>query len=113
MDAVKYLKAKNRMTNSCMNSCSRCPLEDEKHSCGLLQNENPEQAVEIVEKWDKEHPVKTYFSVLLEKLPNVSLNKYGVPSTCPDTLFKNAKYDLCSCSKVCIDCWNREYKEEI
>ena len=37
-----------------------------------LEIDYPEQAVEIVEKWAKENPVKTYLSVLLEKLPHVS-----------------------------------------
>ena len=80
-------------------------------TCVKLEGNNPVKAVEIVEKWAKEHPVKTYLSVLLEKLPNVKIDKGGFPRICVSELFNTEKY----CNDVsinCRDCWNREYKEE-
>ena len=95
MKAVDYLKEKARMT---------------KYNCSELEREHPEKAVAIVEEWAKENPVKTYLSVLLEKLPNVYVIN-GLPKSCPYELF-NVDNKKCSHRIKCIDCWNREYKEE-
>lgn len=123
MDAVEYGKAKERMCQAVKRNmlCSdTCPLfitnllkntNDEKYDCHSAISKFPEQAVEAVEKWSKEHPVKTYLSVLLEKFPNVKLNNDDIPKTvCPNELF-NLKEQGCPDIK-CINCWNREYKEE-
>jgi len=113
MDAVEYLKEKGRMTKKCNINCKDCPLRNNgtAHTdCDFLEENMPEQAVAIVETWAKEHPVKTYLSVLLEKLPNIKLHNNGTPLHCPSHYFKASNVD---CHKVrCWDCWNREYKEE-
>ena len=113
MNAVEYLKAKDRFCND----CKKCPLSYNNNfrqiDCGELQRKEPEVAVGMVAKWAKEHPPKTYLSVLLEKLPKTSINEYGVPKTCPDALFgEGAKNNSCNCPFDCVNCWNREYKEE-
>ena len=108
MKAVDYLKAKGRMTGNCHILCRDCPLDN----CNELEADYPEQAVEIVEKWAKENPVKTYLSVLLEKLPHVRVGREGFPNICVSELFNTEKY--CNDHSInCKDCWNREYKEEI
>ena len=109
MNAVDYLKAKGRMTGNCHILCRDCPLDN----CSKLEIDYPEQAVEIVEKWAKENPVKTYLSVLLEKLPNMPLNKEGIPKFCPTAIWgdtycvRTFNGDI----SICVECWNREYKE--
>ena len=120
MKAGDYLKEKARMTKgrcSTNYECSKCPFNHKNNgkqvSCTQIEEMHPELAVKIVEKWAKEHPVKTYLSVLLEKLPKTSINEHGVPKTCPDALFgKSAYFDSCNCPYECVKCWNREYKEE-
>ena len=117
MNAVEYLKAKGRMTNGCKHSCDECLLNSENNGidrgCAAFEGEYPEQAVEIVKKWAKEHPAKTYLSVLLEKLPNMTLECDGTPNFCPQQVFKT-KIKPIICDNIgCIDCWNQEYKEEI
>jgi hypothetical protein len=112
MNAVEYLKIKERL---CKNAtCIDCPLNHRNNglnnTCGVFEKKHPDQAVEIVENWSKEHPVKTYLSVLLEKFPNVKLDE-GIPTTCPYHLF-NIDNRKCP-SLICVKCWNREYKEEI
>lgn len=112
MKAVDYLKEKARMTNNC-DTCRNCPLDNVENmmTCMKFESDYPEKAVEIVEKWAKENPVKTYLSVLLEKLPNVKIDKGGFPRICVSELFNTEKH----CNDVsinCEDCWNREYKEE-
>lgn len=108
MKAVDYLKAKGRMTGNCHILCRDCPFY-RVDDCSELEADYPEQAVEIVEKWAKENPVKTYLSVLLAKLPNTKLRDGGFPKFCPRAVFNiNQK-----CPPItCMDCWNREYKEE-
>ena len=94
-----------------------CPLSRNKNDknvlCGILQRDYPEYTVEIVEKWVKENPPKTYLSALLERLPNAKLNEKGLPTCiCPNMIFKAEN----GCRKgqfmTCLECWNREYKEE-
>ena len=109
MKAVDYLKAKGRMTGNCHILCRDCPLDD----CNELEADYPEQAVEIVEKWAKENPVKTYLTVLLEKLPDTKISgESGTPEDfCPHSVFKIKKdFDYCN-TNTCKDCWNREYEE--
>lgn len=85
MDAVEYLKAKARMTkvgdgvhdDLCGISCDECPLYDENNGmevdCQNLESFYPEKAVKIVEKWAKEHPIKTRQSEFLKMFPNVPM----------------------------------------
>ena len=54
MDAVEYLKERARMCRSFNLICSDCPLFN--GGCG---ESNPDEAVDIVEQWSKEHPVMT------------------------------------------------------
>ena len=114
MNAVDYLKEKGRMTKDCTIDCGDCPFVDDNNgtedNCMNFESEHPEQAVEIVEKWAKKHPVKTYLSVLLEKLPNAKLNIRGIPDVCIKHYF-GKEYGNCG-FESCKDCWNREYKEE-
>lgn len=115
MKAVDYLKAKARMTKGCCIRCDECPLSKDSNGknvdCTMLGERYPEQAIKIVEKWAKEHPVKTYLSVLLERLPNTRFERNGTPNFCPDDVFK-IKVKPSTCDEIdCIDCWNREYKE--
>lgn len=53
MDAVEYLKERARMCNS-YERCSECPLLNV--GCG---ESNPDETVDIVEQWSREHPVMT------------------------------------------------------
>lgn len=121
MDAVKYFKEKKRMIESlsetklrCVDlDCSNCPLSNKnngkKIACGVLQTDYPEIAVEIVEKWSKEHPQKTILEDFLEKYPNAALNDKGIPySICTRILGYKTIY--CSdddAMESCIECWNQ------
>lgn len=104
MDAVKYLKERSRM---CKNHtcCSSCPLDEEARDCRNTEKINPEEAVEIVEKWSKENPQKTIKQDFLEKYPNAKTDSKGEPKTCCVNLGYK-KYDECDLGN-CNSCWNR------
>lgn len=117
MTALEYFKEKNRMTKKCSIDCSDCPLSSEKNTtglcCGDLQRKYPEIAVDIVEKWSKEHPRKTFLQDFLEKYPNAPLSKEGIPETCAISLgLKKETIEGCY-EKECKDCWNTPVEEEV
>ena len=83
MDAVEYIKEAKRICKSrsvCKSVSSKCPLLDENGHCTATADicaadiiEKTENAVQIVEQWAKEHPVKTRQSEFLKKFPNADL----------------------------------------
>lgn len=58
MDAVEYIKARERMCAFYGTGCNCCPLVDRPYgeSCDSI---DPHGAVVLVEQWAKEHPVMT------------------------------------------------------
>ena len=113
MDAVKFIKEKQRMEESINYDCFKCELCDRNngttHGCKEFQLRFPEKAVAIIEKWSQEHPRKTFLSDFLEKHPKAPLDiDFGTPQCCPNTLgYTNNK----KCLIKCIDCWNRPLEE--
>lgn len=114
MDAVKFMKERNRMCKA-SSACAGCALHDKATGlCPKWCFENPEEAVAAVEKWAKEHPRKTRQSEFLKMFPNVMLNSDGQPYMCPRTL-DNAYHPDSNCIldvDVCRRCrekfWNQE-----
>lgn len=104
MDAIKYFETKKRMTKGCYISCNDCPFaqhnNDMGEDCGDFEMNYPEKAVEIVEKWAKEHPVKTRQSELLKLFPNAPIHD-GVVYTCPFNVDITFETD---CSIPCTEC---------
>ena len=131
MDAVTYIKAYARMCDSfdAKNNitgkpCVGCPLEDIGRGCHMndLTN-NAEECVAAVEKWAKEHPVKTRQSELLKLFPNTKIDDYtGTLCMCPMN-FDPETYkdkDKCFCIHMrddthCAECrrdfWLTEIKD--
>lgn len=82
MDAVEFLKEKDRM---CRAICivggfvgrgDKCEIERQRErgqTCGGYMINHPEEAVEIVERWAKEHPRKTRQSEFLKMFPNAQI----------------------------------------
>lgn len=109
MDAVKFIKNRNRMCNS-MKSCSQCPF-GEMNYCDF-DTEDPEKLVALVEQWSQEHPQKTMMQDFFEKHPNAPKRRDGTPvgicpSYCgytdePNSAFVCEKFD-----KKCLRCWSR------
>ena len=112
MDAVEYLKTLNRM---CHCECLKCEFGKARsgfETCPVWQRTHPKEAVEIAEKWAKEHPVKTRQSEFLKLFPNAQTDS-GCLNACPMDVFGNTGID---CNKrTCFECkkefWLAEVEE--
>ena len=112
MDAVEYVKQRERMCDYYVN-CDDCPSGD-YHGCASL-NEIPNM-VPIVEKWAKEHPVKTRQSEFLKMWPNAEIGDDGFPSVAPCQLYKDMEEKdengvcckNCGCGICRRDFWLKE-----
>ena len=79
MDAVEFLKEQYKMCETLKPHCEECGLSyvnnKTDHVCGDFIKKHPEEAVAIVEKWSKEHPIKTRQSEFLKMFPDVLIFK--------------------------------------
>lgn len=112
MDAIKYLKVKEKMCDfykSKEKGCYNCKLSSANNNkqigCSFFVMRYPEEAVKVVEDFDKMH--KTILDDFKEKCPNllVPLDDEGDPLICPLSL----GYNGLNCNKVnddCHKCWN-------
>ena len=112
MDAVEFLKAFGRLCNNYL--CGdNCPLID---SCDDESDDGYVRKVQIVEKWAKEHPVKTRQSEFLKQWPDAEVGDDGYPSVAPCQLYKDIEEKdengicckNCGCDKCRRDFWLKE-----
>ena len=87
-------------------------------SCELFMMKEPEKAVEIIEKWSDEHPVKTRQSVFLERYPDTTKDENGVIDIAPCVIErsrfrKNSKRICNTPEKSCKQCRNEYWNEEV
>lgn len=118
MDAVEFLKEKERMCRSYnCESCVKCPCEDTNNgfdmTCEDLAIENPEEFVAIIEKWSAEHPVKTRQGEFLKMFPNASINSDGVIDIDPCLVDKKNIHRYCEEYDDCDECYKEFWLEEI
>lgn len=119
MDAVEFLKTLCRMCN-----CECCNCEFRKRlsvfeTCTSWRKTHPDEAVAIVEKWAKEHPVKTRQSEFLKQWPETALMRDGVITICPLMISAAYRDKNGACNKdqsdTCADCkrqfWSAEVEE--
>lgn len=79
MDAVEYVKQRNRMCDYYVN-CSECPVSQYKVCASIV---GIPKLIPIIEQWAKEHPVKTRQSEFLKIFPNTEISDDGLPSIAP------------------------------
>lgn len=116
MDALEFLKTKNRM---CEGGCYICPADISHNGygvgCASLARYYPEEFVAIVTRWDKVHPPISRLDKLKELFPNIDCLD-GVPTICPPT-FEGKKLEEFGCfGKTCSACrkdyWEGEYVQK-
>ena len=114
MDAVEFLKVLGKM---CDGNCRKCEFgkkASRAEPCHCWRNAHPEEAVAIVEKWAKEHPVKTRQSEFLKLFPGADVCKTdGCLTLNPCTIYEKMRKE-CD-GKLCSDCrrefWLAEVEE--
>lgn len=105
MEALKYLKEKERMCEK-LGDCNKCLLQDSQMgNCIIREKYHPEEAVEIVEKWSAENPQKTILQDFLEKYPKAHTDIIH-HNICPRDLGYKISGDICP-SDCGHPCWNR------
>lgn len=122
MDAVDFLKEAVRMHNFDGHDCVECEIY--KHSNGNFSCVNwvlshPDEAVNVVKQWTKEHPRKTRQNELLKLFPRVSMTADDVIAFCPesmDSAFVCSIKERDHCDPECGECrkkyWNEETENE-
>lgn len=101
------------MTNFCRIDCEKCPLSKTNNSFGMdcirLQSDYPERAVEIVQQWSDDHPLKTYKEDFYEKFPTARKSYNECPPACRYNIYGD-EGNGCVC-KSCTECWNEPMPE--
>lgn len=109
MDAVKYVKALRRLCSS-RDDCFGCPLEN-KEDCCCITDTSTEKAVQIVEEWAKDHPVKTRQSEFLKMFPNAAIDEDdGILCIKPCEIDESIG---CTNGKGCDDCYRKYWLTEV
>lgn len=120
MDAVEFLEKRNRMCGALGDECTDkddtlCPLlvaaRKVGKGCYGYTKSHPAEAVEIVERWAKEHPKKTRQSKFLKVFPRVSMTADGIIAFCPDSMdseFECPRKTRDNIDPICGEC-RREY----
>lgn len=115
LNAVDFLLEKQRMCDSIRHVgtlCGECELHKEKCCYTHKTKEQAKKAVEIVERWSKEHPRKTRASEFLKSYPNAATDVIdGFPCMNPCSL-DSTLHNRSRCNELgCADC-RREYWTE-
>ena len=113
MDTVEFLKEAIRMCKS-YTSCTGCVLE---HKCPTtsMETEAPDKLVEIIEKWSKEHPIKTRQDKFLEQYPDTFVDAQDIININPCMIEKqrlNCSNPNISCRECREQFWSEELKNE-
>lgn len=109
MDAAEFLVARDRMCKSFSGRCNGCEVNERMgidDMCIYYMAQHPQEVVEIVERWAKEHPAKTRQSEVLKMFPSASKQGDGVLTFCPravDTEFLCPRKHSDDYSE-CVDC---------
>ena len=113
MDAVEFLKERNRLCGSyrgcvgCLFGAAECVVRDmtSEHTCKRI--------VTAVEQWSKEHPRKTRQSVFLEQWPDAKVFVDGVIDLCPQELNSHYPCQSTDYKMRCQTCRRKFWMQEV
>ena len=102
----EFFKELKRMCGKFNSTCVGCKIYSLCFDTGCYSfiKDNPQEAIEIVQKWSDENPIKTRQSEFLKMFPQVILFD-DVINICPNVL---TTIPDCSLKKRCDDC-KKEY----
>lgn len=94
-------------------NCSYCPLNNGCCDVDYLVINFPDNADEIVDKWVKEHPAKTYMNDFVNKFPHLAELDYDFKPTIYSYFCRKHLYGgNFKCDNNCKACWNEEMEDE-
>jgi len=116
MDAVKFIKERNRMCKSFDGGCKGCPAfnaREDELCCAVGQGSPLDATAQIVmvEEWSAAHPRETRQSMFLKQWPEAAIDSYGVLNLCPTPISKSHRniYGKCAHAGVKCDQCRREF----
>lgn len=119
MDAVEFIRERNRMCNLFSPDCEGCRMDEEKpviSECDRWMFENPKRAVKIVEEWAKEYPRKTRQSEFLKQWPGAIVEDDRVLGICPALISLSHRRNGGEClspRKECGGCRREFWMQEV
>ncbi len=119
MDAVRYLEETRRMCRFFSHvACVGCPALINRQNCmfaDVIVNYGTKttDAVAIVEKWAKEHPIKTRNSEFLKRYPDALLSREGNVFICPQLIDTHYNENLHCSERDCADCKAEYWMQEV
>lgn len=119
MDAVNFLVTRDRMCGSFNGCCTGCEVNERMgagEACIHYMARHPQEAIEIVERWGKEHPRKTRQNELLKLFPRVSMTADDVIAFCPESMdseFVCPIKERDHYDPECGDCRKKYWLEEV
>lgn len=115
MDAVKFIKERNRMCSTYTpKRCEGCPADNygkDGTACIMVDKIDAERLVPIVEEWSAAHPRKTRQDIFLKQYQNCMIDHDGVVGICPKNVDKNYICDLerfYDCYSCRCEFWSQE-----
>lgn len=116
MNAIKFIKEKDRMCKTC-GSCILCPAwMDDGCIVNVRSGVAPEQQINTVKEWSAAHPRKTRQDVFLEQYPEAQMGAYGVLDVCPAPISRSYRMPGGGClhiHKKCADCRREFWMQEV
>ncbi len=117
MDAVEFIVTRDRMCKSFNGCCNGCEVKKRMGAgnvCFHYIAQHPQEVVEIVERWGKEHPRKTRQSKLLKLFPRAEKGADGIVQFCPQELDSSLPCPQCQLGRSnCDDCRKKYWLEEV
>ena len=119
MDAVNFIVTRDRMRKSFNGRCNGCEVNElmgVDDMCIYYMAQHPQEVVEIVERWTKEHPRKTRQSEFLKLFPRASMTADSVIAFCPksmDSAFVCPIKERDHYDPECGECRKKYWLEEV
>ena len=119
MDAVEFIVTRDRMCKSFNGCCNGCEVKKRMGAgnvCFHYIAQHPQEVVEIVERWGKEHPRKTRQSEFLKMFPRASMTADGIIAFCPDSMdseFECPRKTRDNIDPICGECRREYWLEEV
>ena len=109
MDAVKFIKERNRMCKSFDGGCKGCPAfnaREDEICCAVCRESTLDATAQIVmvEEWSAAHPRETRQSMFLKQWPEAAIDSYGVLNLCPTPISKSHRNIYGKCARVGVKC---------